>query len=256
VDASWNIVEVPPDGLALSKVLADTLGLSPGDRAVVEVLEGKQPTLEIAVSAVVDDYMGMNVYMNVNSLHRIMQESDTLSGAWLQADPAEADRLYRQLKNTPAVAGVSLKNAAMQSFDETFAELMGTMRAIYTLFAGIIAFGVVYNSARISLSERARELATLRVIGFTKGEASYILLGEMAIVTLAALPVGVALGHGMVIALVENLTTEVYRFPATVTDRTSMFAALSVFGAAVLSGLIVRRKLDHLDLVEALKIRE
>jgi len=256
VDASWSTVDVPPDGLALSGILAELLALRPGDRVVVEVLEGQQPVLDVAVSAVVEDYMGMNVYMNADTLRQLMQEGGTISGAWLRADPAMKDRLYRQLKNTPAVAGVSLKTAAMESFESTMGELMGRMRAIYTIFAGIIAFGVVYNSARISLSERARELATLRVIGFTKGEVSYILLGEMAIVTLLALPLGVALGHLSATALIESLDSEVYRFPAVVTASTSMVAALSVFAAAVLSGLIVRRKLDHLNLVESLKIRE
>ena len=256
VDASWKVVGVPPDGLALSSVLAESLHLLPGDRVTVEVLEGRQPLLDLLVSAVVDDYMGMNVYMNIDALHRIMEESGTLSGAWLQADPAQKDRLYRQLKNTPAVAGVSLKTAAMEAFESTMAELMGTMRAIYTIFAGIIAFGVVYNSARIALSERSRELATLRVIGFTKGEVSYILLGEMAIVTLLALPLGVILGKAGAAGLIANLDSEVYRFPAIVTAHTSLIAALSVFAAALFSGFIVRRKLDNLDLVESLKIRE
>ena len=124
------------------------------------------------------------------------------------------------------------------------------------LFSGIIAFGVVYNTARISLSERSRELATLRVIGFTRAEISFILLGELAVLTLAAVPLGLGLGYGLAALMVAAFDTELYRIPLIVTTRTFAVAAITVLTAAAVSGLIVRRRLDRLDLVAVLKTKE
>ncbi|MCP5119516.1 MAG: ABC transporter permease, partial [bacterium] len=207
-------------------------------------------------TAVIDDYMGTSAYMEINALRRMMGEGETISGAYLRVDDAEVQRLYRQLKNTPSVAGVILKDAALLSFNQTMDEMMGLMRLVYALFAGVIALGVVYNSARISLAERARELATLRVIGFTRGEVTYILLGELAVIVCAAVPVGLLLGYAMAAGLVEAMSTEVWRMPLVVSKRTILFATSTTLIAAVLSACLVKRKLDRLDLVEALKLRE
>jgi putative ABC transport system permease protein len=196
VDASARIVPLPADGLVLSTKLAELLGVTAGQRVTVEVLEGSRPEREVPVVELVEEFMGTNAYMDVAALHRLMQEGDSLSGAYLQVDSAQLDRLYTTLKQTPAVAGVGLRQAAIESFQKTAAESINITRVVSTIFATIIAFGVVYNAARISLSERARELATLRIIGFTRGEIAYILLGELAAITLVALPLGMAIGYG------------------------------------------------------------
>jgi putative ABC transport system permease protein len=194
--------------------------------------------------------------MEIGALRRLIREDRTLSGAFLQVDPAQADALYDRLKATPAVAGVSLKRTAIQSFQKTLAETFYVMIFFNLLFSSVIAFGVVYNAARVSLSERSRELASLRVLGFTRGEISAILLGELAIVTAIAIPVGFLLGYVFAGLLVAAFNTELYRFPLVVTPRTFGFAAVAVLVAATLSGLAVRRRLDHLDLVAVLKTRE
>jgi putative ABC transport system permease protein len=185
-----------------------------------------------------------------------MQEGATLSGAYLQVDSAGRGALYRQLKLTPAVAGVSVTAAALASFERTMAENMGLMTTINLLFAGIIAFGVVYNAARISLSERSRELASLRVLGFTITEVSLILLGELAIVTLTGIPPGLALGYGLGRVIVASVESELYRFPLVVTPQAIAWTAITVLVGAAVSGLVVRRRLDRLDLVGVLKQRE
>ena len=256
IDASLASVELPPEGLVLSAKLGELLAVRPGDTVQLEVLEGSRPVRQATVTDLVDEYMGMSVYMEARALHRLMREGQNLSGAFLQVDSAQVDELYRRLKAIPAVAGVALKRAAIDSFRKTMDESIGLMIFFNVLFAGIIAFGVVYNAARISLSERARELASLRVLGLTRAEISFILLGELAAVTLLAVPLGLLLGYGLAALTVTAYDTEVYRFPLVVSARTYGFSALIVLLAAVLSGLVVRRKLDHLDLVEVLKTKE
>ena len=165
VNTSLEAVELPPEGLVLTSKLAELLDVVPGDDLTLEVLEGARPVRRAVVTDLVDEYMGMSAYMEVGALHRLMRESNNLSGAFLQVDAAYADELYRELKLIPAVAGVALKSAALDAFNKTMDESLGLMIFFNVMFAGIIAFGVVYNAARISLSERSRELASLRVLG-------------------------------------------------------------------------------------------
>jgi putative ABC transport system permease protein len=204
----------------------------------------------------VDDVFGIAAYMERGQLHRLMRESETLSGAALVIDPAREHELSATLKDLPAVAGIATKRVVLENFRKTMAENMGTMLTFNVLFAAIIAFGVVYNAARVSLSERNRELASLRVLGFTRAEISLILLGELAILTLVALPFGAILGYGLTSLLVSSFESEIYRFPMTLTPRMMAWAALTVVGASLLSALLVRRQLDRLDLVGVLKLRE
>jgi putative ABC transport system permease protein len=256
VDTSGRPVVLPPEGLAMSRILADVLGVRPGDRVRVEVLEGARPVREVEVARLVEDHMGIAAWMEIGALRRLLREGGTLSGAHLLVDPLRRDDLYRRLKATPAVAGIAITEKALRSFRDVMAQNFTIMTTLNVVFAGIIAFGVVYNAARISLSERSRELASLRVLGFTIGEISLILLGELALITLVAIPPGVLLGWGLAAAMLLAFESEVYRIPLVVTPRTAAWSALVVLVAAALSGLAVRRKLDHLDLVGVLKTRE
>ncbi len=256
VDAPQRAVPLPADGLVLSAKLADLLGLREGDRATVEVLEGSRLVRQVPVTRIVHEYMGTNAYMEIDALHHLLREGGTLSGASLEIDSAREGALYQQLKATPRVAGVLSRRAAMDSFETTVADMLRKGQIIYVVFATVIAFGVVYNSARISFSERARELATLRVIGFTRGEISYILLGELALVTLMAVPLGLLTGYGFVAALVRATDTEMFRLPLVVGRGSYAISALTIVVATAISALVVRRRLDHLDLVEVLKTRE
>jgi putative ABC transport system permease protein len=205
---------------------------------------------------VVDDFSGLSCFVSMETVHRMMNEGDTLSGAFVTVDSHQVNQLYTELKRLPQVAGVSIKAAMMQSFRETVAENLLRIRAFNVGFATIIAFGVVYNAARISLAERSRELATLRVIGFTRAEISGILLGELAVLTVLALVPGMGLGYLFCIVSTLSLNTEMYRIPLVINPSTHGFACLVIVIAAILSGLVVRRRLDELDLIEVLKTRE
>jgi putative ABC transport system permease protein len=200
--------------------------------------------------------MGTSAYMEIGALRRLMREGGNLSGASLQVDSAFLDPLYTRLKALPAVAGVAVKAATIETFRKQMDETIGIMIFFNVFFAGIIAFGVVYNAARVSLSERSRELASLRVLGFTRAEISFILLGELAVVTLIAIPAGFVIGYALAALVTTSFDNELYRFPLIVSAATYGRSALVVLAAALVSGLVVRRRLDHLDLVEVLKTKE
>jgi putative ABC transport system permease protein len=256
VDLSGEVVTLPPEGLVISKILGEVLGARPGDRLTVEVLEGARPVREVPLVRLVDDYMGIAAWMEIDALHRLMREGGSVSGAHLMVDPARLAPLYDRLKRTPAVAGITLTEKALRSFRELSAQNFTLMTTFNVAFAAIIAFGVVYNAARISLSERARELASLRVLGFTIAEISLILLGELALVTFAALGPGLVLGWGLAELLLLGFSSEVYRIPLVITPQAAAWSALVVLAASAFSGLAVRRRLDRLDLVAVLKTRE
>ncbi len=247
---------IPEDGVLMTTKLAEVLELKIGDLVMAEVLEGDRPHHELRLMGVVDDFSGLSCFVSIETAHRLMQEGDSLSGAFVTVDSLRANQLYTQLKNLPQVAGVSLKVAMIQSFRETVAENLLRIRAFNVGFAMIIAFGVVYNAARISLAERSRELATLRVIGFSRAEISGILLGELAVLTVIALVPGMGLGYLFCIVSTMSLNTEMYRIPLVINPSTHGFACGVVVLAAILSGLVVRRRLDELDLIAVLKTRE
>ncbi len=256
VDTDFRPVDLPPAGLVLSSKLAEILRVRPGSTLTLEVLEGTRPVRQVTVTRTIDEYMGAQAYMDMNTLHGLMREGRILSGAYLRVDPRLADSLYARLKLIPAVAGVALKSAAMIEFQRQMDEMMGVFIFFNVVFAAVITVGVVYNVARIALSERQHELASLRVLGFTRGEISSILLGELAVLTVTAIPLGLAMGYGFAGFMVVVFDTELYRFPLVITPRTYAASALVVLLSAALSGLLVRRRLDHLDLIEVLKVKE
>jgi putative ABC transport system permease protein len=248
LDRDLRAVSMPPEGVVLSAKLAEVLGVGRGDRLTVEAMEGRRPIAQIPVTAVVEEYIGTSAYMDLAALNLFMGDQPMVSLAYLQTDPLREAELYRELKDAPAVAGVTVEKAAVESFRETLAESMLLMTTFNILFAGMIAFGVVYNSARISLSERGRELASLRVLGFTRAEVSWILLGEL-------IP-GFAIGYGLSWSMAVGFETELFRIPLAIERGTYGFSAVVVLSAALLTGLVVRRRIDHLDLVAVLKTRE
>ena len=256
VDRQGHVVTAPLDGLLLSRKLAEVLAVSPGDTIDVELLEGSRTTEREVVAALVDDAIGLNAYIRRDRLDRLARTGPVVTGVAVTIDATRQGDLFRAVTLTPAVAGVALRQAAIDNFRQTMAENMNLSIGINVLFAAIIAFGVVYNAARVSLSERSHELASLRVLGFTRGEISYILLGELAIMVAASLPVGLAVGYLLGLAIMQAFNNEVYRLSFTASAATVAWAWLTVIVAAIVSALAVRRRLDRLDLVRVLKAKE
>ncbi|MCR9292481.1 MAG: FtsX-like permease family protein [bacterium] len=256
LDDQENVVQVPERGIMLNSALADILGAEVGDLVSVEVLEDERPKLDLEVTALVNEFGGLNAYMNKQELHEALQESQVATGAFLRVDQNLLDTVYQELKIRPGIANVTIKMTAIKSFMETIAENMLTMRSFNIFFAVVIAIGVVYNCARISLSEQSRDLATMRVMGFNNMEVSTILLGEIGLFTLVALPLGCLLGYLLAWAMVLGLATENYRIPLVVNNTTFAFACTIVLAATFVSGVIVQRRIRKLDLVSALKTRD
>jgi putative ABC transport system permease protein len=257
MDIHRQSVPLPSRGVVLSAKLAEVLSVGLGDRVRVEVLEGRRPIRELPVAGLVDDFSGIAAYMSIEAANRLMDEGDTISGAFLAVDPDLNLSLFRRLKETPRVAGVTIKRAALDSFRETIAENLLRMRLFNVVFASVIAGGVVYNCARIALAERSRDLATLRVIGFTQGEISLIFLGELALLTFAAIPAGLVMGRGLAFLVIHiAYDTELFRIPLIIGRFTYGFAVTVTLAASLLSGLVVRRMLDGLDLIAVLKSKE
>ncbi len=249
-------VNPPPDGVLLTTALAERLGLRPGDSLRIEVLDGARPARAATLAATVDELVGVGAYMDLGALRRLLGEGDTLSGAFLQTDAAEAARLYARLKRMPAVAATSVREAAREGFERTVAESFAISLTTTVGFACVIAFGMVYNGARIALSERGRELASLRVLGFSRREVATMLLGEQALLVLASLPLGFGLAYGLCALMAWRFASDLFRLPLVLSPATLAFAAGVVLAAALISSLSVRRRLDRLDLVAVLKTRE
>lgn len=255
-DKNGRAVSIPPGGLVLTDKLAELLGLEVGDRLTLELREGSRAHEEVTLSGLVDESFGLQGHMHLTALSQLVRQEPLVSSVLLQVDPAHSRELHRRLTDLPAVAAVGSRDELLQRFREQSAGMILVFTLIITFFAVTITFGVVYNNARVALSQRSRDLASLRVLGFTRAEVSAMLLGEMGVQVLLAIPLGLFFGRGLVWALGTTMDPETYRLPLLVTVRSYAFATLVTLIASLLSALVVRRKLDSLDLIAVLKTRE
>jgi putative ABC transport system permease protein len=255
-DSGRGELEIPPAGLLVSTKLAELLAVEPGDRITVEVLEGRRPVLDVPVAGLFETTIGTPAYMRMDALNALLRERPVASAVHLAVDPLRERELFRALEKIPAVSGVTLRRAAVEKFNETMAETMLIFTGVFALFSATLAFGVAYNATRVSLSERARELATLRVLGQTRLEISYILLGEVALLAAMGLPIGCGVGALISWFMSSQFETELYRVPLVLQHTTfGMAVAIAVISVAI-SAAIVRQRLDRLDLIAVLKTRE
>lgn len=256
VGAGFRPVTLPPQGLVLTAKLGEVLHVKPGDTLSVEVLEGARPVRRVVVAGLVDELVGLTAYMDRGALARVLREDRAISGAFLRTDPASAPALNARLKRLPAVAGVTDRGATLASFEATLARSMGIISTVFVGFAGALAVAMVYNSARLALSERARELASLRVLGFTRGEVTWMLFAEQVVLTVTGAALGLLVGYGFCALFSGIYQWEVFRLPLVVSTGNYAYAVAVVLAAAVGSAFLVRRRLHHLDLVAVLKTRE
>jgi putative ABC transport system permease protein len=255
-DARKSEVPAPLEGLVLGSYLAEKLGVDIGDDVWVDVLEGRRPTARLPVVDIVETYLAMPAYLGIEALDRLLKEGPRVEYVSLLVDRLQEAELYRELKRLPVASGVMLRQAAIDSFHETVVEHLMVFITMFSALACVLGFGVAYNSARIALSERGRELATLRVLGFTRGEISYILLAEVGLLICLGLPVGCLLGRLLSRLMAAMFDTELFRVPLVIEPSTYGAAVAIALGAALLSAVIVRRRVDRLDLIEVLKTRE
>lgn len=249
-------ITLSKDSIVLSKPIADVLQLAPGDVLTVEVREGRRPTIEIPVGSISETLLGSLTYMELESLNRVLKEPNRVSGAYLSLDSAQTEQVFRQIKDMPRVAGITLKQDSKVAFQRLMDTGAGAMRYVMGFIAAIITFGIVYNAARIAYADRERDLASLRVIGFTKGETAFVLLGELAVVIFAAIPLGAFMGYYFAIVIAAGFSTDLYQISAPYSPASIGSAALAVLLAAAFSGWLVKRISDRVELVSALKSKE
>jgi putative ABC transport system permease protein len=253
IDGRPQQLILPARGIIMSAKLADALHIQPGDEVTARVLEGSERELTVPVVGLAEDFAGTAAYMELHALNRLLLEGDRISGAHVVVNRAHWAGFLNAVKHTPRIAGCTIKDSLREGFRKTTAESIGLLQKIYLLFATIVAAGIIYNSARISLSERTRELATLRVLGFSRGEVGAVLVGELVLLTIVALPIGVVLGSGFARGIITTVNTETVRLPLVLTSANYAFAVLVVAIASAVSALLAARKLADIDLVSALK---
>lgn len=256
LDKTLNPVAMPASGFVLNSRLAQQLGVAAGEDIEVEFLQGKRTTTRVHIAAIIDEMMERQAYMDRDALNRLVGEGDAVSSARIRLDHSRREAFYKQVKETPKIAAVVEIEPIIRHFRETSGRFILVFTGILTVFASIIAIGVVYNNARIALAERAWELASLRVLGFTRAEVSGLLLGELALELLLALPLGWVLGYWLSWGIMQLVQTETFEIPVIIEPRTYAYATLAALAAGLLSALIVRRRIDQLDLVGVLKTRE
>jgi len=256
VDSDLNTVDISGKGVVLSEQLAEILDIAIGETLAVEVREGRRPTLEIPVVGVVEALIGTPAYMTIDALNAQLYEPQRATGAYLKIDPLQSEAVYRRLKDIPLVAGVSLRRESAAKFQKMIDEGMGTFRTTMMVFSIVIAAGVVYNGARIAFMERERDLASLRVLGFTKLETGYVLLGELAILAILAIPVGSLFGFLLWSYLADALSTELYQIPTIFKEDGFGQGAVIVFVSTLIAGALVMRDVARIDMATALKARD
>ncbi|GAA3717800.1 ABC transporter permease [Oceanisphaera sediminis] len=247
---------LPDEGIILARALAGKLSIVPGEMLRVEVREGRRPVLDIPVVGLADTLLGAPAFMQLDALNRVMGEPGRVSGVHLRIDATRSTELYQKMKLMPVVAGVSLRQERREAFRKVMDSGAGATRYLMAAIAGVITFGIVYNGARIAFAERARELAGLRILGLTRAEVGFVLLGELGLLTLLALPLGSLLGYGLSLAVAVGFSTDLYQVPVDLVPASHGQAILAVLAAALLSGIGVQRDIQRLDLVAALNIRE
>jgi putative ABC transport system permease protein len=256
LDTGLNKVALPTHGLVLSDALASILGVRVGESVQVEFIEDSRKVELVPVSGIVNGYLGLSAMMDLTALNRLAREQAVISGVNLKIDPTRTEALFDRLKQTPVANFIVLQKTALKRFRETLAQNITIMVTVYAGLAAIVAFGVVYNFARISLSEQARELASLRVLGFSRGEVSGVLLTELAVVVALAQPLGWLTGYGFAWLMVQGFSSDLYRVPLVVERGVYAYSSLIVIAAAVVSAFIVRRRIDTFDLIAVLKTRD
>lgn len=256
LDARGRPIDPPAAGVLLTGYLARWLGARGGDPIELEVLTGRRARLRLPLAGVVEEPFGSQAYVSRAVLDRLLAEGPRVDGAELAIDGRRLAPVMRALERRPAVASIERPREAIRNFYDGMARTVLTFTVIATAFGAVITAGVTYSSAQVALSERARDLASLRILGFDRSEVGYLLLGELALLVALAVPFGFVLGHALVALLVHGFDSDLFRIPRYVSPSTYGVAALTTFASALAAAVPVWRRVGALDLVAVLKARD
>ena len=251
-------LEIPTDGIVVSRTMASWLGAGIGDYLDIQFLENRRPQIHVPIVGIAESHTGQSffqLHMHLPRLNAIMGDSDVVTGVHLKVDPTKAHALYDEIKKIPSITGAVSHTTQLEAMRRMMAQTT-SVTILNIVFAGIIVFGIVYNNARISLAERSRELATMRMLGFTRLEVSYILAGELVLLTLAAMVIGCAIGYGLAWRLTEGASNVMFRLPLWVERDTFGYTLLTVMATVGLSSAVVIWRIFRFDLIAILKLRE
>lgn len=253
LDAGGRELPLPSSGVALSRALADVLDIAPGDPIDVDILEGSRTRRVLRVTALIDDAFGLYVYAREPAFLRETGEPRVVSEVMLSIDRREIDALWRALARFPSVTAFVRPEVERDTFRRQIAEVFRTFQFILAGFALAIAVAVVFNNARIAFVARARDLATLRILGFTRAEVARGLLAEQVVQLALGIPLGLPLG-GWLVSLVLSLPdVELYRLPRWVASASYATGGVAVLAAGLLCALWVALGVRRMDLVAVLK---
>jgi len=256
LDARNSKIVFPEQGVVISDRLANHLDAVIGDELEMEVLQGQRGTYRVAVTGIIQKYFGIGAYMDLDFLSALLQQQPLVNAVNVSIDATRIEELYSDVKSAPNIGGIVRWDQIRQGFSDTIAESSSVTTTIYSLIASLIVVGVVYNSARILLSERARELASLRILGFTRSEVSFILMGELIFLTIVAIPIGFMIGYALAGLIVSSFSSDMFTLPLHVSRGTYGYAGIVAFTASTASALLVSRRVNRLDLVAVMKTRE
>ena len=249
-------ITVPSDGVLCSAFMAEELNIKRGDTIRVREIAGSQREKTMVVAGCVDDMMGVQLYATRTTIAAFLHEQGSVDGAYLQIDPLYLEKFYQAVKQLPSISGVLVREQAIRSFDDNYMQYMDISTYYIVFFASLIAFGVVFNNARIALSERGGELASLRILGFSQREVTFLILGEQALLIVIALPIGSVLGTMMAAAIPSLVATDLFRFPFTASSRVYLISAATIVAISSITGFIIRHRIRRLDMIAVLKSHE
>lgn len=253
LDSNNQPVSVPETGLLISEKLADILGVKSGDTVSVQILEEKRQELMIDVRSINKQWLGLGAYIHTDYLHKLLDQHPRMTKAALKIDPQKQEQLFERLKQVPQIIGLNIVEVLKRTFNDIMAENLYKTMTTNIIFASFICFGVIYNTARIALSERWRELASLRVLGLTDKEVAYLLFGELSLLTLIAIPVGIFIGRMLSFGMTESMDTELFRIPFYIENSTYGYGTIILVSSTLISFVLVWRQLNRIDLVSAQK---
>ena len=256
VERGGRSISMPSDGVLLTTTLGQILGVNIGDRLEIEVREGKRPTVRPVVVGFIDESVGLSIYAPVQLVAALEGDLGAVSSVLLDVEPSAVPALEERLRRSPHVIDVSDTDADIQRLRDMNGSFMDIWTLLSISLASGVILGVVYNNARIALAARSRDLASLRVLGFSRAEISRVLIGGLAVEVVLAIPIGLWLGKKWGELFMRQVDQETFRWAVVVAPRTYALATAVSLLAATAAALWVRRNLDRLDLIAVLKTRE
>ncbi|MDV6237773.1 FtsX-like permease family protein [Leptospira ellisii] len=256
VGKNRNVLSPPYSGIFLNSNVAGKLGIETGSVVRLELLEGNRKKIDVRVEGLVEELLGQGAYMELSAANRLLNEAESVNLVAVRTDSKLESDFLAALKTVPKISGVSTREGDLKVFTDTMQRSVLATTLILFIFASVISVGVVYNTAMISLSERAFELGSLRILGFTKAEVFRILAGELGFEILASLPVGCVLGYLFAYFLMTTVETEGFKVPLIISYRTYAIAVLCTLGTSALSYVVLYSKIKNMDLLSILKVRE